>query len=363
MTSKIDQHLRMVLLNAENLFLLAERAMTKKDLELSEDQWQKLTSASFPNKSLSKCRALAEVIQRRNPDIVLLCEVGGRESLENFNHLFLDDKYSPVILEGNSDRHIHVGFLIRKPQRFFWDILSNRYRPIGFRYEKGNTTIESKKQVQIEGDDRSLQATAELKVVSLSPDSERFSRDVAELHLFYSDRERPFCILLLTHLKSRLDPERRDPGGTGRRAAELQSLVEIYTELEAAHGPNGTRIFVAGDFNGNASAHQTDPEFLPLYHRTELQDVFEIMRTPSPQRVTYYQTPRGRPPEGRQIDYFFIPRKYSSALLQGEVLPYLDGFGSPLPPPSSLEARLALPSDHFAVFVELEIPPPRPEAG
>ena len=40
------------------------------------------------------------------------------------------------------------------------------------------------------------------------------------------------------HLKSRLDPEKIDPGGYERRAAELKTAVQIYLESQHFRGKN-----------------------------------------------------------------------------------------------------------------------------
>ena len=73
----------------------------------------------------------------------------------------------------------------------------------------------------------------------------RQHRDCAELRLYSPDCRQLSLIILLTHLKSRLDPEKIDPGGIERRAAELRTAVHIYNELRA-EWPD-TPIIFAGD--------------------------------------------------------------------------------------------------------------------
>lgn len=126
--------LKFCLLNAENLFLLFDKTPTADDLKLDEVQWQKLSNSIYPNKPLAKCKALAQIFQEIKADIIMFCEVGGLESLKNFNLLFLNNEYSTALIEGNSDRNIDVGFLIKKNLPFYFDLASNKNRSINFLY-------------------------------------------------------------------------------------------------------------------------------------------------------------------------------------------------------------------------------------
>ena len=110
--------LKFCLLNAENLFLLFDQPLPKNYVKLEENQWQKLSTSVYENKSLFKTIHLANTLKNTNSDIIMLCEVGGLESLKNFNLLFLNNEYSPILIEGNSDRNIDVGFLIKKRAHF-----------------------------------------------------------------------------------------------------------------------------------------------------------------------------------------------------------------------------------------------------
>lgn len=314
-----------------------DRPPKAEDLQLDEARWQRLSSSVYENKALGKAKALARSLKEIDADIVMLCEVGGLESLTHFNELFLGQAYSPALLEGNSDRHIDVGFLVRKELPFYFDLSSNKNRPINYLYPH-------------EREDLANDTGAP---PSKNP-SLRFSRDVAELKLFQKDREDPFLVMLLTHLKSRLDPDRVDPGGFERRRAELETLVQIHLEMKAKH-PKALHL-VSGDLNGNASRHQTDQEFQALYRETDLQDVLEWAALPLEARATYYQVRNGGRAEGRQIDYALLGPE-ASALLQKDscfVYRYKDERGLEYDVPRSLDAKLNLPSDHYPLVFRLE---------
>jgi hypothetical protein len=327
-------NLKFCLFNAENLFLLFDQPIPKNFEKMEEVQWQKLSTSVYDNKPLFKLHHLARTIKDTNSDIVMLCEVGGLESLKNFNTLFLNGEYSPILIEGNSDRNIDVGFLIKKNSSFYFDLLTHKNRDLNFLYPH---EIELKN-----------------KNYPLKIQSHKFSRDCAELRLFTREIEKPFLIILLTHLKSPLDPERIDPNGSERRAAELKTCLEIYTELKTQF--EDIPILFAGDFNGTASSVNTDREFLPLHQTSSLKDIFEIANVNADNRYTFYQVRSGLRSDGRQIDYCFIDEKFKHLLnVQSvAVADFKDEFGSPLKKPETLDQKMALPSDHYPVVFALD---------
>lgn len=327
-THSLKINLKISFLNAENLFLLFDSPPPKDALKMDEAQWQKLSTSIFENKSLAKLKALAHSLNEINPDILMLCEVGGSESLKNFNELFLDSKYSFALIEGNSDRNIDVGFLVRKELPFYFDLSSNKNRSINFIYphEKSQTPAPVHK----------------------------FSRDAAELKCFTHNADEPFLILLLTHLKSRRDPEKKDPNGFERRKAELKALVEIEQAIEKKHP--SVPLVMAGDFNGNASSESPDEEFKPIYQHTALKDILELGQVSLVDRATYYQVKTMGKTEGRQIDFCFLNPPAAKLLKNNScsVYRYKDEFGFKIDIPQNIDAKLQLPSDHYPLVFEFE---------
>ncbi len=335
MPSKSIAKIKMGLYNVENLFLLFDHPVPENFKSLSESDWQKLSTSVYDNKPLAKCSAIANIIQKNSPDIMMFCEVGGVESLKNFNDMFLNSEYFCALIEGNSNRHIDVGFLIKKSVPYYFDLVTNKTRPLNFLYPH--------------------EITSKAHGFKIKADSHTFSRDCAELRLFTNTKDKPFLILLLTHLKSRLDPERIDPGGTERRAAELKTLVEIYNEL-AVEFP-GAATLVCGDLNGYAGKSNPDLEFLPIYQKTDLQDIFEVSGLSLAKRSTFYQIKNSSKIDGRQIDYCFIPQKIWTNLSKMDecfVQNYTDYQGLPIDPPTTIELKNQLPSDHYPLFFTLE---------
>lgn len=329
--------LKCLLLNAENLFLLSDQKIEPEHLKLDPVKWSKLSTSVYENKPLDKLFALRDILVQESPDIIFIVEVGGRESLENFNRLFLEEKYSTVLIEGNSDRNIDVGFLIRKNIGFYFDIITNKNRPINYLYPHERLNAETG------------YANKNARVGS----SHKFSRDAAELHLFLNDREKPFCVFLLTHLKSRLDPENKDPNGYERRQAELKTLIDIYLELEDKF-QGQVPIGILGDLNGNASSKNTDSEFKYIYENTKLRDVCELAQLEDEQRATFVQVNRNSSSEGKQIDYAFLSPSLQAFLDRASthVYRYKGPLGT-LDIPTSLEEKMTLPSDHYPLIFKL----------
>jgi endonuclease/exonuclease/phosphatase family metal-dependent hydrolase len=318
--------LKVLVFNAENLFLLCDRKLTLDDLLLDEVHWQRLSTSIYENKPLGKLREIEKIITETNPDLIALCEVGGIESLTNFNHLFLKDQYSPLLLEGNSDRHIDVGFLLRKNLPFYFDLISNKNRILDL----------------------------QLQTETPPEHGYKFSRDALELHLFKKRRDHPFLVVILTHLKSRLDPENLDPNGFLRRTAEVKELVRLIQEIQNKHGLH-LPLAVVGDFNGLAQKTKTDLEFQELYAQTDLEDVCESAGVEEKERATYFQISRNNRTEGRQIDYAFLSKsaRVFLDLTSVRVYRYKDQYGMRADPPMTLDSKQRLPSDHYPILFSL----------
>jgi endonuclease/exonuclease/phosphatase family metal-dependent hydrolase len=331
----VKNSLRLAQFNVENLFALVDHIPAGGIAGLSDEAWLKLSTSTIRNKPLDQVKALARTVRDLNADILMLCEVGGRESMQNFNHYFLNDEYIPHLIEGNSDRGIDLGYLVRKSLPFQYDLLSHKSRSIDFLYphEKLNQETGFANRVT----------------------SHRFSRDVLELRIFAKGEPRPALILLLVHLKSQLDRDRIDPFGRDRRKAELEKLVKIYLEIEGEF-QGQVPIVLSGDFNGVVGLDQHDPEFAALYKQTDLRDVLEIAAVPMEERFTHMQIFNYGSPQNKQLDYIFVsPPLQSKVVSEGTfVYRFKDAHGMTVSIPQSLAAKRLLPSDHYPVVTTLK---------
>ncbi len=303
--------LKTLVLNAENLFVSLDRWDGTPMEEMDERRWQGAATGLLGNKPLAKVRALALAIRRLEPDVVLLTEVGGLTSLENFNRHFLGGAYAPQLLEGNSDRGIDMGFLVRAP----WGgpLRSHREHPLAH------------------------------------PVYTRFSRDVLLLELTW-DHSTWFNVLLV-HLKSKLNMKGDDFEGRTRRAVEVRALAELARSLGQE-----VPLLLGGDFNGDAHWPNPEPEFLPLYHGAGLRDVAELAGVEDDERFSHIHFRGGRR-VAMQLDYLFLNAAAQKLLHRASVqFPrYTDESGTPLPIPQEYQQKRLLPSDHFPLYAEFDL--------
>ena len=270
----------------------------------------------------------------------MLNEVGGLESLVNFNRYFLGDNYIPHLIEGNSDRGIDCAYLVKKTLNVRCLLKSNKDRPLNYIYPH----------------ERDLNAYYQKNNPERIIRTHYFARDCLELRLFRPDVNELAMVFLLVHLKSKLDPDGIDPSGRERRAAELKTLVEIYKEVEAE--TNGqVPICIGGDFNGIARKKDHEAEFKPLHESTALQDVFDLIELTDEQRATQIQIQRSGRTDLLQIDCLFVsPALASRVVKEGcYVYRYKNELKIPSPFPRNLEERSALPSDHYPVVSTFDL--------
>lgn len=333
------RRLRIVEFNVENLFIRLDHHAGQNLLKVTEKEWQKFSASTVPNKPLESVLALARAIRDMDADILMLCEVGGIESLRNFSRYFLDDIYAAHLIEGNSNRGIDIGYLVKRDLPFTYDLMSHKNRSIDFLYEHEKLSQETGY-----GHLRSARKT-----------SHRFSRDVLELRLYETPEKPPVLILMLVHLKSPLDRDRIDPGGRDRRKAELEKLIEIYREIDEEF-QGQSPIMIGGDFNGLAALPHPEVEFEAIYQKTDLKDCLEIAGVPLEDRFTFQQLHRSRVGIHRQIDYILVPEKLAGRVNRDETWAYRfkDEMGGTILVPRTLNEKRLLPSDHFPVILTLD---------
>lgn len=306
--------LKIYQLNCQDLYLFMDK-YNGEDLEtLHPPKWQLFTSSFFPNKSLKQLYELKEMILDLDPDVLSLTEVGGPESLENFNHFFLEDKYKVYCEPSNSDRGIDLGYMVKKDLKYKVEIKNH----VKKRLENGK----------------------------------KFSRGVMELRL--SLDESYVYINFLCHLKSKLNLKRVDFEGRGQRSAEINFLRDLYLKTSSKY--DKIPISISGDFNGIIFEDETEEEFLPLLSATNLKDVFDLQNKPIELRMSYCYFNRQGSRYPMQLDYFLIDEKFSSLIdkettLLGFKPPYTDTFELP----NSMKEKRDLPSDHFALLIKLKI--------
>lgn len=313
--TRVMKQLKVMVLNAQDLFLFMDKWDGTGIGELTEIKWNLMSSSLINNKSKEKCLMLARTIIDAEADIVMVTEVGGPESLANFSKHLLNDEFEALSLPSNSDRGIDLGYLVRRSLPFRPDLTSHIDYP-------------------------------------LPEPARRFSRDVLRLDLKLDGHTK--LIFLLVHIKSKLDLRKKDFEGRGQRALEVSGLLEIYKSLLDHQVP----VLIGGDFNGHAGEKDTEEEFRQIYEKTDLKDIAFLARVPEEERFSYIYFNRGGNRFVQQIDYLFISEKYAPLLEPaGCLFPrYKTAQGLALPIPKRMEQKNILPSDHYPFLATLRLP-------
>jgi endonuclease/exonuclease/phosphatase family metal-dependent hydrolase len=322
----IKKTLKICVYNVENLFLAKDDILYHPGQEL---------------KSKKKVEQLAKAITNIDADIYALSEVGGEKSLEVLNKDYLNDSYDIYFHLSNSDRGIHNGYLVKKDLDYKIKVKTNKTRPINFNFQFEVKTNRNR------------------KAAGLKPyyKSHLFSRDALELHLTSKSKKNPDFILLNTHLKSQWDRKGYDFRGEQRRKHEFSELLNIrddrQVEFPDAH------ILLMGDFNGNASDINTDPEFKSIYQNEKLdyRDILSLLKLPKSQRCTFVAFHRTGKQLIHQLDYLFLPPALHNHIITEEsgVYYYMNDQSAPLPIPGFKNQKQLLPSDHYPICVSLKI--------
>lgn len=328
-------------LNAENLFLFLDEPGSRAWRDMSEGEWQKLSAATVDNKSLKKTLWLADSLLEIDADVVCLNEVGGLESIHNFNKYFLNDQYVPHLIEGNSDRGIDVGYLVKKSLPVRCELRTHKERPLGFLYPHD---VQSNAYHAVHNPERVIK-------------SHYFSRDCSELRIYPAGDEvgaRPALILMLVHLKSKLDPDHIDPQGRSRRTAEVKTLVDVYLETRAEFTPPVPTL-IAGDFNGFARPSKRSEEFVEMA-RTDLTSTSELVGYAGEDAATQIVYSRSSGAQFLEIDFIFVSPELGRHLIKdaSHVFRYRSELRVPLPLPQTYDQRLYLPSDHYPVVATFD---------
>jgi endonuclease/exonuclease/phosphatase family metal-dependent hydrolase len=239
----VTQQLHIASFNAENFYLLLDGDYGREELDALDEASYLAMNASIynPNKDREKIAEIANIITENDFDLVGLCEVGGLQTLETFNRIYLENRYDCHLFEENSTRGIFVGALLKKG-RF---------------------------------------PGARVKSASGS-----FSRNLLKIEL---GKKGGGLEVFVLHLKS----QRGDDQGIDFRIDEVNRLCDLVRYR---------KCIVMGDFNGILirGMHQFEYErFLDL----PFCDVLAAVGIPPDERRTHYYFGRGK--NFSQLDYIF----------------------------------------------------------
>lgn len=272
-------------------------------LSLSEPKWQLLTTSFKTSKPLDKLIAIKDLIESIKPDICLFTEVGGRESLDNFNQYFLQEQFNVLHHPSNSDRGIDVGALVSK-----------------------NLKIEVKDKFH---------------------NQKVFARGVHEIRLKINNR---YLHILLTHLKSKLNLKGVDFEGRSQREAEVLKLCEIGQKIKQK---TNCDLIITGDLNGIIAKESNEYELSHFANNLGLTDVLEHLNRPNFDRATYIYYNKQGDGNLMQLDYTLVDQELKKRVLPSTKV--LDFCGKERTNfPKDFKEKLKHPSDHYPLLTELD---------
>lgn len=291
--------------NIENLFLLMDKYSGEDLKTISNEQWQALSIGyKTPNKHIQKIEDAAKVILDIDADIYLLCEVGGKESLDNFNKFFLDNNYYTFIKKGTAARGLDVGFLVNK------------------RFTEKIECYDNRK-------------------IKLS-DGSCLSRTLGEIHILKEDKID--LVLLLAHLKSKHRQE-GDFQGVGKRQLEIQAINSHIEKLNEKY--NNPNILLAGDMN-------SDLEDLKMMGLKDMDNFLDFKDLNEKEKCTHVHFDGGA--IYHQFDYIFSSKNMKNRvnLKESFVYRFKNDYGDILDLPEKIKDKFEHPSDHYPVILVLD---------
>jgi len=240
----VNSPLKIATFNAENFYMLLDRDYSPEEFGMVSDADYKAMNKSIynPNKDLYKIAAIAAIILEEDFDFVGLCEVGGIETLANFNNHFLGNRYDFFLHQDNSSRGIFVGALVKK----------GRFAAATARSMPG-----------------------------------MFSRNLLEVSLSVDGVDMMFFVV---HLKSQYGQDR----GIEKRLQEIRQLCGMVGLQNCV---------VMGDFNGIMIRGQNQFEY-DAFLELPFRDVLEALDVPAGARFSHFYFGAGKP-SFNQLDYIF----------------------------------------------------------
>lgn len=290
--------------NVQDLFIFLDKHHDEDIQTLTEPKWQLLSSSLKSNKEHAKVIELATFISNLKFDICLLTEIGGEESLDNFNKFFLNSEYTVIHHPSNSDRGIDLGVLIK-----------NELAP------KTKHKFHSEKV---------------------------FARGVLQLELKI-DKSNHFRFFL-THLKSKIS-KATDFEGRSQRALEVKKLCDIYVKERAK---KDIPTFVCGDFNGVINKDDTEEELALFESSLGLVDILEHLEKETFDRGTYAYFNKQGQLNLMQLDYALCEAKWADLIDKTSSIIDFTGIKRRAIELNRAQ-RLLAPSDHYPIRLNINL--------
>ena len=271
------------------------------------------------SKGLHRLNKEVELITQYDPDIAALQEIGSLNILNTLDVMHLGDKYKRILVEGNSIRQQHIGFLVKKDLPF--DVYAYSHRNL-------------------------LDASG----------AKLFSRDLPVL-LFRPKGapadSPPIFEIASTHYKSKRD-EPGDPQSIIKRTDQANKTPPVLESQQKVFALR-TPALLIGDFNTEVGVA---PELTAL-KQAGYKDSLELKGGLSDlQEATHTYIENGKPPVYHQMDAQYLSQEAQQAgiLKDTHVIRNRASDGTELPLPRTHKERRANGSDHFPVVGDYGVP-------
>ena len=261
---------------------------------------------SQTNKPVGELKAMARLIQKVNPDIMIQSEVSDLAAMNDFNQKYLNSEYRTLLIEGNDGRGIDVCMYVRN-------------------------------ELPIDIEERSFKDLQDQEGIV-------FSRDAATFILKNVATGNPMMAIVAVHLKSMRDVP-GDPKGLKKRTREVIALTFVLETIKLEFGKNFP-VIISGDFNNDIL---TAPEFDPL-RTLGFQDAVDLSGYQGPRFTHYYFANQGKRPDFKALDASLldVSAQKKGILVSASILPHVDPRGQDYPDPKTLKEAYTAdrPSDH-----------------
>lgn len=271
----------------------------------------------------AQVQAIAKVIRKVDADVIGLCEIEDRRTLEQFNAQMLGRKYPYCVLfEGNDERGIDVALMSKHP---VGDMRSNAFT---------TDELEHKRRDGV------------------SP--RLFNRDCIEVTIDLPGGKGPLHVMV-AHLKSKRGSDAMEMETDAKRIRQSTEMARIVRERYCANG-KPHRVVVCGDFNETPDRNGANGAALgdrktsidPILTEAGLANI--IRDTLGPEKSFTHVDERGGSIHRGQIDYLLLsPDLKAAATSVG-----IDRSGQSLWSPKAVP-RAQAASDHACLFVDLEM--------
>jgi hypothetical protein len=264
-------------------------------------------------KSEEQLAGLWNMLFTGNPHIIGAAEIQNARALDLLENRDQLDDYDELVIEGNDQSGINVGYFVRKDFPFHMELRSHK------------NLVDNQ--------------------FSSSP---LFRRDAATLILRVKEGASPFLILMMAHLKSQMPIPKGDQSKV--RGAEAEAFVWLESQLRKEFGE--VPVLILGDINND---HKTAPE-LQVFGQNKFVDLLDLVGFVGPRHTHFYFNRSGRA-SFSQLDAVLFNEFAQKTLVakSGAVVDQLDEKGQTIPDPKSYKEKEGRPSDHKATDVVLDL--------